>query len=232
MAKESGSSGNDRSASRSESRQPPLGEEALDAANPQEQAHGQPTIATALEKRVRSLESQLAATDESRGDDKDDPCGCREPCGCKKKSSCCIELYISGLQFLKNSGVDGNMEIIVAVKAGDTWGLLPSLVSYVLLDKKVSDLVPFHSVITRMCVECGACKEIPLTANVLEVVQKGGKLEGRPESGSAESRIMVSCACPTTSAFLTVPFAKKEGGDIRGLVGVEISSRLYPGGCC
>lgn len=87
-----------------------------------------------------------------------------------------------------------------------------------------------------MCIECGTCKEIPLKANVLEVVQKdpalGIGLEGRPESGAAEGSITVSCACPDSKAFLTVPFSKKEGGKVKGLVGVRIGAHLYPGGCC
>lgn len=209
----------------------------------------QPRLGADFEKRMNALELQLTAINESQralitaqhstglpGESIKavpvDPCGCRkaDPCGCRKAPACCIELFISGLQFLKNN--DGNMEIIVAVKAGDTWGVLPGLTSYILLDQNVSAIIPFHAVIARMCIECGTCKELPLKVDVLEVVQKKGGGEGRPESGSAESSITVSCACPASKTFLSVPFAKSEGKNVRGVVGVEIGTRLYPDSCC
>jgi hypothetical protein len=209
---------------------------------------GQPRMEADSSQRLDALELQLAAIKENQRaliaaqrssgtnessrmqSDESSRREAADPCGPRKPPSCCIEVFISGLQFLKNN--DGNMEIIVAIQAGDTWAVLPSLDSYVLLDKNVSTIIPFHSIIARLCVECGTCKEIPLLANVLEVVQKGGGLEGRPESGTAKGSISVSCACPDAKTFLAVPFAKKEGKEPRGVVGVQVSTRFYPGGCC
>lgn len=210
--------------------------------------NARPQLNDDFERRMNALELQLAAVNANQrtlitaqlatgadaseanrlpGHEVDDPCPCK-----KRKPSCCVELFISGLQFLENN--DGNAELIIGVQANGTWGILPSLTSYVLLDKGVTAIIPFHTVISRICIECDACKEIPLKVNALEVAGGGG--EGRPESGEADSSITVSCACPEAKTFLAVPFAKHSSGGkvgrVRGIVGVEISARAYPGGCC
>lgn len=155
-------------------------------------------------------------------------------CGCgEKPPTCCIQLYISRVRVAESQGLlEGDLELIFAVRALDQCGLLPSLSSYMSIAQFGGNWVPAFAPIGKFCVPCNGTLVVPIVAEALET---GGLFEGKPERGSAQSQIALRCSCDVVPIVLTIILGGTLGATVnpkKGKVEVEVSGRLSEGCCC
>ncbi|HEX9941916.1 MAG TPA: hypothetical protein VGG03_07870 [Thermoanaerobaculia bacterium] len=155
-------------------------------------------------------------------------------CGCgEKPRSCCIQLYISRVRVVESQGLlEGDLELIFAVRALDQCGLLPSLSSYMSIAQFGGGWAPAFAPIGKFCVPCNGVLVVPLIAEALET---GGAFEGKPERGSAHGAIALRCNCDVVPVILPITLGGTLGSAVnpkKGKVEVEISGRPVEGGCC
>lgn len=160
------------------------------------------------------------------------PCGCkdsRHPCGPEYKPSCCIQLYISKVRVIEGQrvGDKNQLELIIAVQAMESWGLVPGLSGNLGVNKKAG-WVSVYGPINKFCVPCAECFTVPLFAEAMEV--ETNALGGRPEFGSNTSAMTLRCDCPVAPVHIVVDMSG--GGVGGGIVEIEVSAKVIPGGCC
>lgn len=155
--------------------------------------------------------------------------GCGGGCGDENKASCCMLVYISRVRVLEGQGMADNnqLELIIAVQAQDTWGLVPGLSGNLGVNRK-SGWVSIYGPVAKFCVPCSECLTIPLFVEVMEVETNIGG--GRPEFGSDNGVITLRCDCAIAPAKVSVQLAG--GGMGKGVVEVEISARRTGDRCC
>ncbi len=160
-------------------------------------------------------------------------CGCGSGCGDECKPKCCIQLYMSALKVIDGQGVlEGRLELVAAVQAGDTWGLVPGLSSFISVPPGTNG-VKLNEPIANFCVPCGECMTVPLHAEVMEQSNgswAGALWEGKLEVGSAQKSMTLRCDCDPAPIGIAVGLTSNE--KIKGVVEVEISAKRKAGGCC
>jgi len=162
----------------------------------------------------------------------DQGCGCSKGCGDEIKPKCCVQVYISKVRVLEGQslpeGADKNqLELIIAVQAQESWGLVPGLSSNIGVNAK-SGWVAVHGPVNKFCVPCDQPLTIPLFVEVMEV--ETTIAGGRPEFGSNTGAIVLRCDCEVISQRIEVNL--NGGGTTGGRVEVEISAKKVGGGCC
>jgi len=152
------------------------------------------------------------------------------PCGCgEKPPTCCIQLYISRVRVVHGQGLlEGDLELIFAVRALDQCGLLPSLSSYMVISSKGSAWVPAFAPIGKFCVPCNGTLVVPLIAEALE---QGKLFEGKPERGATPGQIALRCNCDVVPVVLAIALGGTSGSK-KGIVEVEVAGRPSEGCCC
>lgn len=156
-------------------------------------------------------------------------CGCGGGCGDESKASCCMLVYISRVRVLEGQNLADNnqLELIIAVQAQDTWGLVPGLSGNLGVNRK-SGWVSIYGPVAKFCVPCSECLTIPLFVEVMEVETNVGG--GRPEFGSDSGAMTLRCDCPIAPSRVSV---RLDGGGVgKGVVEVEISARRTGERCC
>ena len=158
--------------------------------------------------------------------------GCSKGCGEDVKPKCCVQVYISKVRVLEGQSLpeaaDNNqLELIIAVQAQDSWGLVPGLSSNIGVNAK-SGWVAVHGPVNKFCVPCDRPLTIPLFVEAMEV--ETTIAGGRPEFGSNTGAIVLRCDCEIISQRVEVNL--NGGGTTGGRVEVEISAKKVGGGCC
>lgn len=156
-------------------------------------------------------------------------CGCGGGCGDENKPSCCMLVYISKVRVLEGQNLADNnqLELIIAVQAQDTWGLVPGLSGNLGVNRKAG-WVSVYGPVAKFCVPCSECLTIPLFVEVMEVETNVGG--GRPEFGSDTGAMTLRCDCAIAPARISV---RLDGGGVgKGVVEVEISARRTGERCC
>ena len=156
-------------------------------------------------------------------------CGCSGGCGDENKPSCCMLVYMSKVRVLEgqNMGDKNQLELILAVQAQDTWGLVPGLSGNLGVNQKPG-WVSIYGPIAKFCGPCSECITIPLFVEAMEV--ETNALGGRPEFGSDVGAMTLRCDCEVAPVRVSV---RLDGGGVgRGVVEVEISARRTGGRCC
>lgn len=158
-----------------------------------------------------------------------DQSGKPNDCG-ESTRNCCVQLYMSRARALKSGGTEGDLEIIFAVRAVDQAGIFPSLTSYIKLDNS-SVWAPINSPCGKFCVPCSGSLTVPLIVEALETGLAG---EGRPEFGSTQGAITLSCNCPIVPQQIIVTLSGKwgSGHGNNHQVELEISGKRLSEGCC
>jgi len=160
-------------------------------------------------------------------------CECVGGCGDECKPKCCIQLYMSALKVIDGQGVlEGRLELVAAVQAGDTWGLVPGLSSFISVPPGTNG-VKLNEPIANFCVPCGECMTVPLHAEVMEQSNGswlGALWEGKLEVGSSQKSMTLRCDCDVAPIGVAVGLTSNE--KIKGVVEIEISARRKSGGCC
>jgi hypothetical protein len=153
----------------------------------------------------------------------------RHGCGPEHKPSCCIQLYISRVRAIEGQrGADKNqLELIIAVQALESWGLVPGLSGNLGVNVKAG-WVSVYGPIGKFCVPCNECITIPLFADAMEVETNAAG--GRPEFGSNSSAMTLRCDCQVAPVHIVVDMAG--GGVGGGIVEIEVSAKTISGGCC
>lgn len=156
-------------------------------------------------------------------------CGCGGGCGDENKASCCMLVYISKVRVLEGQNLADNnqLELIIAVQAQDTWGLVPGLSGNLGVNRKAG-WVSIYGPVAKFCVPCSECLTIPLFVEVMEVETNVGG--GRPEFGSDNGAMTLRCDCAIAPVRISV---RLDGGGMgKGVVEVEISARRTGERCC
>jgi hypothetical protein len=193
--------------------------------------------ATASVMRTPSIMANVPAATHAGAVVDQAPCrscgGSCDGCGDEHKQKCCMQLYISGLRVIDGQGVlEGRLELVVAVQAGDTWGLAPGLSSFYSVVEGTKGL-KLNDPIANICVPCNECMNIPLHVEVME--QSNGTALGalgelRLEVGTEQRVMAVRCDCDNPPVAVAVGLTKAK--KTIGVVEVEISARRKFGGCC
>ncbi len=160
---------------------------------------------------------------------KEPPCGCRQGCGSEHKPSCCIQLYIAKVRVVQgqNAADKNQLELIIAVQAMESWGLVPGLSGNLGVNAK-SGWVAVYGPIAKFCVPCNECITVPLFAEAMEV--ETNALGGRPEFGSNTSAMTLRCDCPIAPVHIVVELSG--GGVGKGVIEIEVGAKPIAGGCC
>lgn len=155
--------------------------------------------------------------------------GCGGGCGDENKASCCMLVYISKVRVLEgqNMADKNQLELIIAVQAQETWGLVPGLSGNLGVNAKAG-WVSVYGPIAKFCVPCSECLTIPLFVEVMEV--ETNALGGRPEFGSDIGTMTLRCDCQIAPA--RIPVRLDGGGVGKGIVEVEISAKRSGERCC
>lgn len=155
--------------------------------------------------------------------------GCGGGCGDENKASCCMLVYISKVRVLEgqNMADKNQLELIIAVQAQETWGLVPGLSGNLGVNAKAG-WVSVYGPIAKFCVPCAECLTIPLFVEVMEV--ETNALGGRPEFGSEIGTMTLRCDCQIAPA--RIPVRLDGGGVGKGIVEIEISAKRSGERCC
>jgi hypothetical protein len=141
-----------------------------------------------------------------------------------------MQIFISRVRALKSSLLEGDIELIVAVKALDQGAVFPSLTAFLNLDDNAI-WTAVDVPVGRFCVPCAGSLTVPLTVEALEV---GKALEGRPDFGATPDVITLTCSCPVVPRLIKITLSGKWGAGhgSNHEVEVEISGRRLANRCC